>query len=226
MNVSADLAPSRATSGARGLARFPIARLREVLGRAWPKIAAIFQRAGAFVLAIALTVTVTDLVLRLAARRTPPEPVQTVMTADLNTLTQPADVSSIARLLGALPDSGSGEIKLVGIIAQDTHGGGIALLSLDGKPARAARAGRQLAPNLSLVEVHKDRVLVNRAGALHEIRMPPKTVADAAPASSPLPQAPSASAGQAVKAPPPAQPGVSGPLRGRGGAARRPGSDE
>jgi general secretion pathway protein C len=203
------------------------ARILASLRKPWAEIAAALPRVGTFVLAIALTVTVTAIALRIEARRSPAEPVQTVPSGDLTGLNQPADIAPIAYLFGARPDSGSGDLKLVGVIAEGVQGKGIALLSLGGKPAQAARAGKQLAPDLVLVEVRKDRVVVNRAGSLQEVRMAPRSAPAAgaanvplrdAQANSPTPPAPSGAV------PPPAGAAASppGPPIGRRGGIRRP----
>ncbi len=164
-------------------------RLRAVLRKPWAEFAAVLPRGASFALAIALTVTLTSIALRIESRRTPSEPVQAVPSGDLTGLTQPADIAPIAYLFGAQPDAGGRDIKLVGVIAEGAQGKGIALISLDGKPAQAARAGKQLTADLALVEVRKDRVIVNRAGNLQEVRLPPRSAQAPGAAGSPLPDA-------------------------------------
>jgi len=51
---------------------------------------------------------------------------------------------------------------------------GIALLAVDGHPALALRAGAEIAANVMLAEVRADHVLINRSGAVQEIRLPAK----------------------------------------------------
>ena len=190
------------------------ARILAALRKPWAEFVAVLPRVGSFVLAIALTVTVTAIALRIESRRAPTEPVQTVTGGDLTGLTQPADVAPVAYLFGGQPDSGGRDIKLVGVIAQGAHGKGIALISLDGKPAQAARAGKQLTADLALVEVRKDRVIVNRAGNLQEVRLPPRSAQGPGAANSPLPDPranPAAPKPQIATPPalPPAPPGIS-----------------
>lgn len=207
------------------------ARILAALRKPWAALVAVLPRVGSFVLAMALTVTLTAIGLRIESRRSPAEPVQTVPSGDLTGLTQPADITPIAYLFGARPDSGGGNLKLVGVIAEGVHGKGIALLSLDGKPAQAARAGKQLTPDLVLVEVRKDRVVVNRAGILQEVRLPPKSSESAGAANSPTrdartgPAAPPAPNPQVSTpaAPPSALPGA---LPGRRAGFRRQSSGE
>jgi general secretion pathway protein C len=201
------------------------ARVVAALKKPMAGLLAALPRAGSFVLAVLLAVTVTSIVLRIESRRSPTEPVQTVTSGDLTGLTQPADTAPIAYLFGAQPVASGRDIKLVGVIAEGDRGKGIALLSLDGKPAQAARAGRQLTADLALVEVRKDRVIVNRAGNLQEVRLAPRSAQSPAATDSPVrdvrmaPTAPPAPQPQVATpaAPSAAPPGV---LPGRRGIRR------
>jgi general secretion pathway protein C len=155
--------------------------------------------AAALVLGIAVAVAATSWTLTLSARRVPPEPVQAIVVGNLASLTQPHDTTPLARLFGAPLEAAGANIRLLGVIGVGTQGRGIALLSVDGRPARAERAGKSIAPGLTLVEVRPDRVIVNRAGAMQEVRLPPKsTAATAAPAPQ---RAPAAVPQAAVPAP-------------------------
>ncbi len=199
------------------------ARVVAALKKPAAGLLAALPRVGSFVLAVLLTITVTSIALRVESRRSPVEPVQTVTGGDLTGLTQPADTAPIAYLFGAQPLTIGRDIKLVGVIAEGDRGKGIALLSLDGKPAQAARAGKQLAADLALVEVLKDRVILNRAGNLQEVRLAPKSAQSPGASDSPVrdirvapatPQLPPQVSTPA--APPPALPRVAPGRRGFG----------
>jgi general secretion pathway protein C len=48
------------------------------------------------------------------------------------------------------------------------------ILAVDGGPALALHAGAEIAAGVTLVEVRADWVLINRSGAVQEIRLPAK----------------------------------------------------
>jgi general secretion pathway protein C len=135
-------------------------------------------RACTFALVIALAVTVTAWMLEFGARRTPSEPVRPVIGGDPAPRTRAAEVAPIAYLFGAVPGADGADIKLLGVIAQGKAGKGVALLAVDGRPPLALRAGEEIAAGVTLAEVRGNGVLVSRAGALQEIRLPAKPAPD------------------------------------------------
>lgn len=152
-----------------------------VRDRPWERIGisgANLPRVCTFVLVLALAVTITGWALDFTARRTPSEPVRPVTVGNSAARTQAADIAPIAFLFGALPGADGSNIKLVGVIAQGKRGQGVALLAVDGRPALALRAGAEIAAGVTLAEVRADRVLINRSGALQEIRLPAKPAPD------------------------------------------------
>ena len=117
-------------------------------------------RLSAFMVALLLAASVVFWVLRWpradAAGQRPPLP---VASEDL----PPAPAGAVARLLGteavavvAAPDAAS-RFRLTGIVALPA-GQGVALLSIDGKPARPYRVGSQLEEGWMLQSVEKRRV--------------------------------------------------------------------
>lgn len=131
-----------------------------------------------FALVLALAASITGWILEFSARRTPAEPVRAISTGNPAARTQAADIAPIAGLFGARDGDEAGDIRLVGVIAQGKSGEGIALLSVDSKPAVALRAGEDIRPGITLAEVRADRVVVNRAGVPQEIRLPGKPAPD------------------------------------------------
>jgi general secretion pathway protein C len=53
-------------------------------------------------------------------------------------------------------------------------GRGIAVIGVEGQPARSYRTGDLVAPGVVLKEVRKDRVVLSRAGVVQELRLPTK----------------------------------------------------
>ncbi|MGH8700679.1 MAG: type II secretion system protein N [Burkholderiales bacterium] len=152
-----------------------------VRNRPWERLGisgASLPRACTFVLVLALAATITGWALDFSARRTPTEPVRPVTVGNPAPRTQAADIAPIAFLFGAVPGVDGSDIRLVGVIAQGKRGQGIALLAVDGRPALALRAGAEIAAGVTLAEVRADRVLVNRSGAVQEIRLPAKSTPD------------------------------------------------
>jgi general secretion pathway protein C len=135
-------------------------------------------RACTFVLVLALASTITGWGLDFTARRTPSEPVRPATVGNPAARTRAADIAPIAFLFGALPGADGSDIRLVGVIAQGKRGQGIALLAADGRPPLALRAGAEIAVGVTLAEVRADHVLINRSGAIQEIRLPAKPTPD------------------------------------------------
>lgn len=71
---------------------------------------------------------------------------------------------------GVIADSGgrSGNLNLVGAVA----GEGIALIAIDGRPARAYRVGAELVPGVRLASVGVRQVEVERGGGKEALRLP------------------------------------------------------
>ena len=76
------------------------------------------------------------------------------------------DVNSLARALGALPDSGpapaapaASRFSLLGVLAGSTHAGA-ALIAVDGEPARPFRVGSTVTPGFVLESVAPRRVVL------------------------------------------------------------------
>lgn len=139
------------------------------------------------------------------------------------------DPAAIARLLGATPaavaapsaaapPSLASRLQLVGVVAGEHSGGGAAVISVDGKPARPFRVGSAIDEGLVLQSVRgRTATVASREGgpALLTLELPaprpgvpalpapPPT--PAAPATSVVPRAPAAPAAEAESdAPPPA----------------------
>lgn len=142
---------------------------------------AVAARVASVLLAVVLVVSVTEWVLTFGARRTTAQPIATLPAGELEAQAPVTDVAPIARLLGAASGSEAGGIRALGVMAEGASGRGIALLGVGGQPARSYRSGDLVAPGVILKEVRKDGVVLSRAGALQELRLPTKPVPVASP---------------------------------------------
>jgi len=143
---------------------------------------AFVHRATTLVLAVLLAVIVTDWALTFTARRSPAEPVRVLPAGEVEARPSQVDVAPIARLLGAANPGEGGPIRALGVMAEGGSGRGIALLAVEGQPAKSYRSGDAVAPGVVLKEVRKNGVVLSRSGALQELRIPTKSV----PAPSPI----------------------------------------
>ena len=142
---------------------------------------AFAPRAATVVLALALVASVTEWALKLVSRRVPAEPLIVLPAADLEPRARQTDVAALARLLGASSASEVAGMRAVGIMADAAGGRGIAVIAVDGQPTRAYRTGDYVASGVQVKEVRKDRVLLNRAGVVQELRLPTKSQQTPAP---------------------------------------------
>jgi general secretion pathway protein C len=131
---------------------------------------------AAVAIAIVLVASVTNWVLTFTSGRAPSEPVRTLPANETEVGPRAMDTAPIARLFGASGDAPT-NIRALGVMAEGSTGRGIALIGIEGKPARAVRAGEAIAPGVILAEVRRDGVVVNRSGALQQIRLATKPAA-------------------------------------------------
>jgi general secretion pathway protein C len=132
-----------------------------------------------FLLLLAIAATATYWILQFTARRTPPEQVVAVPPGNRMSRTQPVDMSGVASLFGASGAAASpARLRLAGVIAEGGRGSGVALLSIDGQPAVAYRAGEPMDDQMTLAEVHADRVIVTMPGGNQDIRLPEQAAPD------------------------------------------------
>jgi general secretion pathway protein C len=146
-------------------------------------MAPFVYRAATLLLAVLLVVSVSHWVLTFSARRTPAEPVRVLPAGELDAQARSADITPVARLMGSAAAGDIGNIRALGVMAEGGTGKGIAVLGVEGKPARSYRTGDVVVPGVVLHEVRKDGVVLSRAGALQEVRLPTRS----APAASPPP---------------------------------------
>jgi general secretion pathway protein C len=127
-------------------------------------------RLASLVLAVALVASLTDWILTFSGRRAATLPLKNLPAGEVETRAQPVDPAAIARLLGASPNT-AGNIRALGVMAEGSTGRGIALIGIEGQPARAVRAGETIAPGIVLAEVQRDSVVIDRSGAMQQIRI-------------------------------------------------------
>ena len=133
-------------------------------------------RLAGLALAVVLVASITNWVLTFTSGRVPSEPVRTLPANETEVGTRGVDTAPIARLFGASGDAPT-NIRALGVMAEGSTGRGIALIGIEGKPARAVRAGESIAPGIVLAEVRRDSVVLNRSGALQQIRLATKPAA-------------------------------------------------
>jgi general secretion pathway protein C len=97
----------------------------------------------------------------------------------------PVDPAAIARLLGAAPGGGAApaaapslasRLQLVGVVAGVSSGGGAAIISVDGKPAKPFRVGAAIEDGVVLQSVRGRQAVLAAGGAgapLLTLELPP-----------------------------------------------------
>ena len=132
-------------------------------------------RLASIILAIALVASATGWVLNFVNYRTIREPLRGLPSDALSAAIQPTDIQRLAQLLGGgTADDSLNGIRTLGVIAEGKSGRGIALIGINGQPARTVRAGEQLAPGIVLTEVRHNGVVVRRGADVQQIRLAKK----------------------------------------------------
>jgi general secretion pathway protein C len=62
--------------------------------------------------------------------------------------------------------------QLRGVIFSGSAGSSVAIISADGKPAQAIRVDMEVAPGVTIKEVHRDHVLLSEGGATKRVDLP------------------------------------------------------
>lgn len=125
--------------------------------------------------------------------------------------TDALETGAAVTLFGGGPQTGPRDVQVMGVVADLADGSGAAIVSVDGGPPQAVRAGKSLSSNLKLVEIKARSVVIERNGARQEIPLPASSVAGVVPgnrnAPPPMPLPPSgAAAPLATPATPPVPP--------------------
>lgn len=106
--------------------------------------------------------------------------------------------------------------QLRGVIFSDNPRDSVAIISADGKPPQAIRAGREVVPDVTVEEVHRDYVLLSEGGTSKRVDLPEDTKGLEGIAEAPAAVRP-------VTPPPPVQtpiPGQPIPSRAQAAAAQ------
>lgn len=169
------------------------------MNKRWPVIAS-------FVLFIALCASIAYWGLQLF--QPPVRPVA----APPRAAAPQIDAQAAATLFGGRAGTATASnFRLHGVIHAGNPDESVAILSTDGEPARAVRAGAEVTPGVTVQEVHRGYVLLAEAGAVKRVDLPEEaedTVSDALAAPVPTrpvePRPPPA----AASAPPPSESGT------------------
>ncbi|KMW47120.1 type II secretion system protein N [Ralstonia insidiosa] len=166
------------------------------------------SRLLSLVLFAALCALLTHWVLTLSSLRALSVP-REARVAQTDALETGASVT----LFGGGPQTGPRDVQVAGVVADLTDGTGAAIVSVDGGPPQAVRAGKSLSSNLKLVEIKARSVVIERNGARQEIPLPASAVvAGVSPANRNAPSQPLPPSGAAapmatpIAPPPPAVP--------------------
>lgn len=112
--------------------------------------------------------------------------------------------------------------QLKGVIYSGSPRNSVAILSADGKPAQAVRVDMEVAPGVTVKEVHREYVLLSEGDVTKRVELPESATAQVDLASlAPVPVQPSAN--PPSNQPPPAQsPSSTPPTRAQAAAAAPP----
>ncbi|WP_454723540.1 MULTISPECIES: hypothetical protein [Cupriavidus] len=150
-------------------------------------------RLAALVLFVALCALATRWVLTFSAMKTIAVP-RTARVAQ----TEAVETGAAGTLFGGAAQSGVRDVQLIGVVAEigngNGGGNGAAILSLDGGPPKAVRAGTALSPQLRLVEIRDRGVVIERNGVRQEIALPVPAIVTRGPAAPAQPALPAGAA--------------------------------
>ncbi|WP_231907952.1 general secretion pathway protein [Cupriavidus sp. USMAHM13] len=124
-------------------------------------------RLAGVALFVALCALATWWVLRLAALNTIPVPQSARVVQS-----EAVESGALGTLFGGSAQSGVRDVQLIGVVADIDNGAGAAIVSLDGGPPKAVRAGAVLSPQLRLVEIRGRAVVIERNGVRQEVLLP------------------------------------------------------
>jgi general secretion pathway protein C len=105
---------------------------------------------------------------------------------------------------GRASNAGMANVQLKGILRAGSRGDSMAIIAVDGKPARALRADAEVASGLTVKSIHARSVVLSDRGAERELTLPAFAAQEGAMASlpgrSPEPPAPQATAPSSLPA--------------------------
>lgn len=127
-----------------------------------------------FLLLVAIFAATTFWILQFSSPNQTDGPVVAVPTSDRAARTQVMDVAPIAALFGSreAPATYSANIAIAGVIAEGGRGKGVALLSVNDRPAMAFRVGDRVSDQTTLREVKANGVVIESGGIAREILLP------------------------------------------------------
>ncbi|MDF3839373.1 general secretion pathway protein [Cupriavidus basilensis] len=136
-------------------------------------------RLAGLLLFVALCALATRWVLAFSAMKTIPLP-GTARVAQ----TEAVETGAAGTLFGGNVQSGVRDVQLIGVVADIGSGAGAAIVSLDGGPPKAVRAGTALSPQIRLTEIRDRGVVIERNGVRQEIALPVPAIAVAGAAAA------------------------------------------
>lgn len=143
-------------------------------------------RLAGLVLFVALCALATRWALTFSAMKTIPVP-----RAARVAQTEAVETGAAGTLFGGSAQSGVRNVQVIGVVADIGSGAGAAILSLDGGPPKAVRAGTALSSQIRLAEVRDRAVVIERNGVRQEIALPVPAIVTHGPAGNAQPTPPS-----------------------------------
>ncbi len=84
-----------------------------------------------------------------------------------------ADPSAAASLLGGHSTADlASNFQLTGVVMASNPDQSVAIIAVNGKPAQAIRTNKEVAPGVTVKEVHKRHVLLNDGGVIKRLELP------------------------------------------------------
>jgi general secretion pathway protein C len=125
------------------------------------------------ILVIAIAAVSTYWILQFSAPSVTDERVVPIPTADRAARTQIMNVTPIAQSFGSSGATvAASNISVIGVIAQGGKDQGVALLSVDNRPAMAFRAGETVTGETILAQVNSNGVVLEGGGVQRAILLP------------------------------------------------------
>ena len=124
-----------------------------------------------FILFIALCVSVAYWAMQLL------KPHARAVVASLQTSPPTAKLDAAAGLLGGRSSFAvASNFRLTGVVVAADPAESVAILIVNGKPARSIQTGKEIAPGVTLKEVYRDYVLLSERGVIKRVELPVKTM--------------------------------------------------
>ena len=101
------------------------------------------------------------------------KPAQRAMVAPPAATQAPPPMDAAANLLGGRPTFAvASNFQLKGVVVSDNPAESVAILAVDGKPAKASRTNAEIKPGVTVKEVQRGFVLLSDDGVIKRVELP------------------------------------------------------